>query len=259
MIYPGITRNCDMKNIITLAGITALLMAAGAFFSCGHRDNEITDDTYGIILNENTAVRIDPMIFAGIVTTLGKGSSVQVVEKSSEKGWVGRLNDYWYKIRVKDGSAGWVFGKNVSLHSSADRVSMDRKVTSFMEGELTRIRQNLAGKWWSTNEFGDFTEHCLELYESGAYRSYLKGGEARQITGTYTVNFNKNEIEFSGGTSFKSNLDLAKRGADYIIKKNMKEYDLHFTKISVETSPEPEIRTHSPARGGTAGNGNTPE
>ncbi len=238
--------------------ITALL-ALGLSLSCGNRDAVITKDTYGIVLKENTAVRIDPMIFAGIVTTLGKGASVQVLEKSREKGWVGRSSDYWYRIRVKDSSTGWVFGQNISIHYSAGRDAMDREVSSFMEGEMTRIRHYLAGKWWSTNEFGDFTEHCLEIYDSGAYRSYLKGGEERQLTGTYKVNFKKNEIEFSGGTSFKSNLDLVKRGNDFIIKKGMKDFELRFTKISMEVSPEPEITKTAPPKKGATVNGNTPE
>lgn len=248
-----------MRTGKKLIVVTALLVFAFAALSCSNRETDITKDTYGIVLKENTAVRIDPMIFAGIVTTLGKGSSVRVLEKSKEKGWVGKSSGYWYKIMAKDGSTGWVFGQNISLHSSTDRDAMEREVASFMEGELVRIRQYLNGRWWSTNEFGDFTEHCLEMYESGAYRSYLKGGEEHQLTGTYRVNFNKNEIEFSGGTSFKSNLDLAKRGADFIIKKTIKDYELRFTKISMETSPEPEMKKTGPAKQGTAGNGNTPK
>ena len=82
------------------------------------------------------------------------------------------------------------------------------------------MKQYLTGKWWSTNEFGDFTDHCIELYESGTYKSYLKGNENSPIIGTYKLDFNKNEIIFSRGTSFKSNLDLARRGSDYMLKKD---------------------------------------
>lgn len=246
-----------MRIMKRLIGITALPVCIVFAVSCGNSEPEITKDTYGIIIKENSAVRIDPMIFAGIVTTLDKGTSVQVIEKSTAKGWVGRSNGYWYKIIVKDGATGWVFAQNISIHYSSDKTAQDRQVASFMEGELARIRQQLAGKWWSTNEFGDFTEHCLEIYESGAYRSYLKGGEERQITGTYRINFSKNEIEFSGGTSFSSNLELEKRGGDYIIKKSMKDRELRFTRISMETSPEPEIKKADQAKSGAADNGNT--
>jgi hypothetical protein len=239
-----------------IIGCAAALIVAAAFQSCSKQDTEITSETYGIILKGYTAVRIDPMIFAGIITDLNKGASVHVLAKSKEKGWVGKSSGYWYKIRTNDGITGWVFGQNISIHSSASKDAMKRIITDFMEGERAQIKQYLAGKWWSVNEFGDFTDHCLEIYESGAYKSYLKGGEAQPITGTYRLDFNKNEIEFSGGTSFKTNLDLAKRGNDYIIKKSMKDYELRFTKISIETSPEPEIKKTDAVKPNTAGNGN---
>ena len=118
---------------------------------------------------------------------------------------------------------------------------------------VAQAKQYLVGKWWSTNEFGDFTDHCIELYDSDKYKSYLKGNEDRPIVGTYKLDFNKNEIAFSSGSSFQSNLDLAKRGNDYIIKKRMKDFELRFTKISIETSPEPELKDPGqkrPAGGG---------
>jgi len=125
---------------------------------------------------------------------------------------------------------------------------MDSVVSDFMQIENARVKQYLMGKWWSTNEFGDFTEHCLELYESGTYKSYLKGNENSPIIGTYKLDFNKNEIIFSRGTSFKSNLDLARRGNDYTLKKDRKDFQLHFTKISIETSPEPEVKEPEPRK-----------
>lgn len=194
------------------------------------------------------------MIFAGIVAELNKGATVRVLEKSSEKTWVGKSHDYWFRIRTKDGVTGWVFGQNISIHSSKGDISMDSAVSDFMQIENARVRQYLMGKWWSTNEFGDFTDHCIELYESGTYKSYLKGNEENPIVGTYKVDFNKNAIIFSRGTSFKSNLDIARRGNDYTLKKDKKDFELYFTKISIETSPEPDLKSTGPAKPAADGN-----
>ena len=133
---------------------------------------------------------------------------------------------------------------------------MDSVVSDFMQVETARVKQYLAGKWWSTNEFDDFTEHCLEMYDSGTYQSYLKGYENSPIVGTYKIDFNRNEIIFSRGTTFKANLDLARRGNDYILKKDFKDFQLRFTKISIETGPEPEVKDEATTKPGAA-SGNT--
>jgi hypothetical protein len=246
-----------MNRLKKLFVIVTILMFTAASQFCSNNDGVITKDTYGIILKGYTAMRIDPMIFAGIISELNKGTSVQVLEKSKEKSWVGKTSGYWYKVKTNGGISGWVFGQNISIHFSKSKDSIDKVVSDFMTGERIQVKQYLAGKWWSINEFGDFTDHCLELYESGKYRSYLKGDEKLPIAGTYRIDFNKNEILFSDGTSFKSNLELAKRGVDYIMKKNMKDHELRFKKISVETSPEPEIKSTGAKKPSAAGNGNT--
>jgi len=238
----------SLNKLVVLVSVAILITGTG----CSDKKDAITPDTYGIILKGYSAMRIDPMIFAGIITELSKGTTVRFLERSSEKTWVGKTHDYWFKVRTKDGISGWVFGQNISIHSSKNDKSMDSVVSDFMQIENARVKQYLMGKWWSTNEFGDFTEHCLELYESGTYKSYLKGNENNPIIGTYKLDFNKNEIIFSRGTSFKSNLDLARRGSDYTLKKDRKDFQLHFTKISIETSPEPEVKEPEPRKPGAA-------
>lgn len=74
-----------MKSFRKFIGILTILMFAAASQFCSNRDEVITKDTYGIILKGYTAMRIDPMIFAGVVTGLNKGASVHVLEKSKEK------------------------------------------------------------------------------------------------------------------------------------------------------------------------------
>lgn len=248
-----------MKTSTIFISLTMTVFLAATALSCSKNEDEITKNTYGIILKGYTALRIDPMIFSGIVSDLNKGTSVQVMEKSKEKSWVGKSNDYWYKVVTKDGISGWVFGQNISIHSSKSKDSMNKILTEFMKGERAQVKQYLIGKWWSTNEFGDFTDHCIEFYDSDKYKSYLKGEEERPIVGMYKLDFNKNEIVFSKGTSFKTNLDLAKRGNDYIIKKSLKDFELRFTKISIETSPEPEIKESGKKSERPSGHGNAPQ
>jgi len=252
-------RYYSMKSFRNCIGLLTILIITVTFPYCSKGGEVITKDTYGIIHKGYTAMRIDPMIFAGIITVLNKGTSVEVLEKSKEKGWVGKTSDYWYKIRTNDGITGWVFGQNISIHYSKGRDAIDKVVSDFMAGEGIQVKQYLAGKWWSINQFGDFTDHCLELYENGTYRSYQKGEEKQHLTGAYKIDFNKNEILFSGGTSFNSNLELVKRGADYVIKKKMKDYELRFKKISLETSPAPDISKAGAKKPDAAGDGNTPQ
>ena len=236
----------------------ALLLAA-VLLNCGDDGKNVPDDAYAIILQAYTPLRIDPIVFSGIVAEMRKGDTVRVIQKSAEKSWVGRTSDYWYRVKTGDGLTGWVFGAGISIHSSSDTDAMEKIVTGFMEAERARIKQYLAGKWWSINEFGDFTDHCLELYESQKYRSFIKGEEQRSIVGTFTIDFNRNELSFSAGTTFKSDLDLEKRGADYIIKRQMKDFELRFTKISIETGPEPVIKEKEHPKRPAPAEGDSPQ
>jgi hypothetical protein len=207
-------RYYSMKSFRNCIGLLMILIITAAAPYCSNGDKTITKDTYGIILKGYTAVRIDPMIFAGIVTVLNKGTSVEVLDKSKEKSWVGKTSGYWYKVRANDGITGWVFGQNISIHYSKGKDAIDKVVSDFMAGEGVQVKQYLAGKWWSINQFGDFTDHCL---------------------------------------------DLVKRGVDYVIKKKMKDYELRFKKISLETGPEPDISKTDVKKPGAAGDGNTPQ
>ncbi|MBN2077657.1 MAG: SH3 domain-containing protein [Spirochaetes bacterium] len=247
-----------MKPLLRTRIIVPILFLSLLMFHCGD-GKSIPEGSYAIILQPYTPLRIDPFVFSGTVLEMRKGATVQIIDTSAEKSWVERSHDYWYRVKTGEGITGWVFGTNISIHSSSDSDAMEKIVTGFMEAERARVKQYLAGKWWTTNEFGDFTDHCLELYESQKYRSFQKGGEAKPIVGTFTIDFTRNEILFSDGTSFKSNLDLEKRGSDFIIKREMKDFELRFKKISIETGPEPVIKEKKdskqptpPAEGNTA-------
>ncbi len=248
-----------MTQLTRRSIIAPVLLASLLLAYCGD-GKRIPEGSYGIILQAYTPLRIDPFVFSGIVAELRKGETVRIIDTSAEKSWVGRSHDSWYRVKTGDGITGWVFGTGVSIHSSSDSGAMEKIVTGFMEAERARVKQYLAGKWWTINEFGDFTDHCLELYESQKYRSFQKGNEQKPIVGTFTIDFDRNEILFSEGTSFKSNLDLEKRGADYIIKREMKDFELRFKKISIETGPEPVIKEKNNSKQtAPSPRGNTPQ
>ena len=234
-----------------------MLALAAAVTGCSKNETAISNDTYGIVLNSYSALRIDPFVFAGTITYLNKGDIVEILQRSKEKTWVGKENEFWYRVKTKDDIVGWVFGRTIGIQASKDKAVMDKIVSDFMELEATQIKKDLAGKWWSVNEFGDFTDHCLEIYESYKYRSYIKDQETRAITGSYKFDFNKNEIIFSGGTSFRSNLDLVKRGNAYIIKGKINDHELGFSRISLELPPEPEIKDTTPPKPPVSNNGNS--
>ena len=248
--YLKITYPYQHIGVIMYTGIphaarAIFVYAVTMFLSCLLSSCSLSDrkpeEQYGIVNTSGAQMRIDPMVFAGIVGELNQGDAVIIIERSKEKTWVGKIQDYWYHVKTKDGLTGWVFGQNLKIKKSASAGSIESMVSEFKKVEEARIRSNIAGKWWSINEFGDFTDHCLELYDNGKYRSYMKEAEGRQIIGTYRIDLSKNAIVFSKGTSFKTNCDIARRGNDYILKKRMPDYDLRFTKISIETSPEPDI------------------
>jgi len=224
------------KTIISLA---AALIFGFTGIMCLKNDSSIQKDTYGIIIKGYSALRIEPVIYASVIMYLNKGESVEIMERSTEKNWVGKIHDFWYRIKTRDGNTGWVFGENIVIHTSENRVKIDKLASDFMAKEAAQIKKYLAGKWWSVNKFGDFTNHCLEIYESNKYRSYKKGLENQAIAGTYRIDFNKNEIIFDQGTSFKSNLDLVKRGNEYEIIKKTAGREVRFVKISLELPPEP--------------------
>jgi hypothetical protein len=189
---------------------------------------------YGIVTNDNSAVRIDPLIYASRVTLLRKGEKVRITDQSKEKSWVGKSSDYWYKIGQEGGITGWIFGGNIKRFKGDRRSTIESYVSNLREEEEKEIRKELTGKWWSVNSRGDFSNHAIELYEDGKYKSYQKGGS--EIEGEYTINFTKNEIVFLKNTSFGLNLKYIHMGTLYYLETVENDKVVRFKKISNEPS-----------------------
>ena len=217
--------------------LAALVFFALLFFGCKAIEDSISSDYKrgGVVTENNTALRISPLVFSGVVARLEKGIPVEVMERSAEKSRIARTTDYWYHVKLQDGMAGWVYGQNLRLMDIKNYKQLNNLISEFKEFEAGGFAKVVAGKWWSVNAFGDFTEHALELYEDNKYKSYYKGGEKNPIKGEFKVDFNKNDIIFPEGTTFKQNLKFAERGESYILYTQSDEKEMSFKKIQEGT------------------------
>jgi hypothetical protein len=188
-----------------------------------------TKSEMGMIISENTAMRIDPLVFSARIYQLKKGEAIEIIDKSKNKTWVGKTSNFWYKVKQERGIAGWVYGDNIRIFSKDENDNIDNYVSEFWEAETVKLRLELAGKWWSINKLDDFTNHGLEINEDGTYKSYQKGG--KPIIGEYNFNFNDNEIIFLNGTSFKSNLNYIMRGPTYFLEYKTEKIEMRFKKL----------------------------
>ncbi|PKL36172.1 MAG: hypothetical protein CVV44_18310 [Spirochaetae bacterium HGW-Spirochaetae-1] len=194
--------------------------------------NESRDSMTAIITSHNTSVRIEPYVFSARVTLLSKGDTADLLDKSAEKTWIGKDCNYWYRVRLKDGMTGWVFGSTLKILKTTDTKEINDVVSEFWDQETEELTGELSGKWWSVNRFGDFTNHGLDMDSNGKYRSYTKGNETNAIEGEFNFDLAKSEVIFLGGTSFKTNLKYVKRGQSYILFENDNtENEIRFKRI----------------------------
>jgi len=203
----------------------------------------IPENTQGnqlaVIITPNTALRVDPLIFTSRVAQLKKGEVGEVLEKSSEKKPVGGSTDYWYKIRLSNGISGWVFGSNINILKDSNRNNVESYLSQFWEKETKELSEALNGRWWSVNRFNDFTNHVLEIYKDGKYKSYIKGSD-KKIEGDYNFDFNKNQIIFLNGTTFEGDLNYFRRGYEYTLSREAEKDEIKFKKINVNPESEGE-------------------
>lgn len=208
--------------------------------SKSHNDiNATTKTPKAVVINDNTSVRIDPHIFSSRVTTVNKGTIVTIIDVSKEKQWVGGQMDHWYKVKLENSIKGWIFGSSLALQIDASDAAIERYVNSLWKKEAETVRKDIAGKWWSVNKSGDFTEHALELYPDGNYKSYRKG--TKGIEGSYSLNFRTGEVVFLDGTSFGKNLYFIKRGNSYQLVESLQDAKLQFKKIAEFKDSMPDI------------------
>lgn len=226
------------------------------FFTPGFSCKSGTDETaapkskktlLGIIVTDNTSIRIDPIIYSSRVVQLKKGEKVVIVDVSHEKSWIGKTSNFWYKIQLDNGMSGWVYGENIKTFKQNQENTAENYVINLKKEEEQELRKSLSGKWWSVNKRSEFTNHSLEMLEEGKYRSSLRGGAV--LEGEYNFDFKQKQLVFIGKTTFGQTLNYVKRGQMYYLEADKDKSELRFTKISDDASENEAKETEKPAEG----------
>lgn len=204
----------------------------------------------GVVIRENAVMRIDPIVYSARIALLKRAEIVEVLDKSKEQVIVSGARGYWYKVKAPNGITGWVWGKNIRFFTNESKSHIDSYVSSFWEKESERVMKMISGRWWSVDKRGDFTNHALEIFHDGKYKSYLKGGQP--ITGDYNINFKDNEIVFTGGTTFKMNLNIVQRGTMMYLEKETDKDSIKFQKVSGKLEEEKADNSETPKEGENA-------
>jgi predicted small secreted protein len=111
---------CPMKTtgIIfpVLFALICLLAACGSGTAPGAgTDGPVMDRAVALI--NDSSVRVEPFFFSTPVGLLNKGDQVEIINRSAEKTRIGKVEDYWYQIRLNNGITGWSFGGNLRLYN----------------------------------------------------------------------------------------------------------------------------------------------
>ncbi|MBN2039275.1 MAG: SH3 domain-containing protein [Spirochaetes bacterium] len=191
---------------------------------------ERTTGEIGIILTENTVMRLDPMIYSAVVTYLSKGEKVKIIKKSSTKSWIGNDSDYWYMTRYSKGFLGWIYGRNMKIFAEDETGKIKKYLSKFWQKEMAKTRSMLKGLWKSIRIDSSDPEQNLIVYDDGNYISYLS--DEKIIKGQYRLNYKESEIVFSNGTYFGKKIKYTTRERRlYLIVKNGNK-DLQFKKLT---------------------------
>ncbi len=218
-----------------------MLIAASVFAGCSRDDSRNSKygkaKEIGVIVEEDSSVRLEPHLYAARVAVLSTGENVEVLDHSKEKSAVAGKKDYWYRIRLRDGMLGWIYGQNMKIFSEGSDSSVASYAKELREEEDAKATKELRGKWWSVAGTGEdtFTDHILALRENGTYAS-LKKGTTTPIEGDYIIDSLKGEMTFSKGTTFGDTANFIIRGEIYLLEATVDGKNVKFKRIS--TNPD---------------------
>jgi len=229
------------KNTLLLFTLPLLLLLNCSNINDPEKSGQIEEQRkdMGVILTPDTALRIDPLVFSARIKQMNKGTIVEILERSSEERTIGGHKDYWYKIKLENRLTGWTFGRHIKVLDASGKETLESYLGKFWEIETEELSTDLHGKWWSINRYGDFTNHALEIFKDGRYRSYFKGG-GKVIEGVYNFDFNKNMVIFLSGTTFESDLNYIRKGNNHSLQRIEEKEEIRFKKINVNPSSEVE-------------------
>lgn len=231
------------RKLLSITASLSLLLAV----MCGKNEDPVPgngatgpEKLVAVIITANSALRVDPLVSTSRIAQMKKGEVTEVLERSAVPQTIAGQNDYWYKVRLTNGITGWVFGKNISILNDSSSDNVESYLSSFWEKENEELSGALHGKWWSVNRFGDFTNHCLEIYKDGRYASYIKGAQ-KKIEGNYNFDFNKSQIIFLAGTSFEGELNYVRRGDIFSLYRDTENDEIRFKKINNNPESQSEV------------------
>lgn len=227
-----------MKKITFICSllITAFLMTGCSRDDAGDRKYGKPKDI-GVIVVDDASVRLEPFLYAARVAVLTTGDNVEVLDHSKEQSRIAGKIDYWYRVRLRDGIVGWIYGQNMKIFSEGSDSSVASFAKELREEENAKASKELRGKWWSVAGIGEdtFTDHILALRENGTYAS-LKKGSTTPVEGEYSIDSLKGEITFDKGTSFGDKANFVIRGEIYLLETTIDGKNVKFKRIS--TNPD---------------------
>jgi hypothetical protein len=216
--------------------MTAMICTAMILIGCARGDKDGIGvqgnrKQIGVVTVDEVSVRLDPIVYSSRVAVLSTGENVEVVDRSREMGRVSGKSDYWYKIKLRNGLSGWVFGANMKIFEEGSSSTVESFAKELRAEEDQKARKELRGKWWSVAGDETFTDHILSLREDGTYAS-LRKGSTTPVDGTYELNTADGVITFSKGTSFGDKASFMIRGEIYLLETMVDGKEVKFKKLS---------------------------
>jgi hypothetical protein len=199
-----------------------------------------------LVIVQDAALRLDPLQTSARITVLGTGENAEVIDRSRAMASISGKHDYWYKVRLRSGISGWIWGQNVKIFAEGENASVEKFARELRKEEEVKVRKELKGKWWSVSGEDTFTNHILVMRDDGTYSALVKGSD-KPVDGNYTLDTEKSLVVFDKGTAFGDNVSYIIRGDLYVLETISDAKRIKFKRISSDPNFKDELAKESPA------------
>lgn len=117
----------NMRSLSLLAGLTLLLVIAPLRMQVTAQQ---APAQARITIASGVRVRSAPQTSAEELIKLKFGAVVEELEQSAQKEKINQVEDYWYRVKLKDGKEGWVFGGLTIPFDASRRTDIYRKIVN---------------------------------------------------------------------------------------------------------------------------------
>lgn len=76
--------------------------------------------SWGVVKSTHLRLRDNPSLESEVVTTLWRGSLLEVLSKTDQREKIEGEEDFWYQISF-EGISGWVFGAYLEIYQSKEK------------------------------------------------------------------------------------------------------------------------------------------